>query len=394
MSLIIHKYIEGTNNEPLAGVAFKVTYGNGAAVGSGDGVFYTNAAGEIVIEGLEPGETITAREIKTVDGFVLDGAPKTVKITAGSQAPELVFWNAKAGELVIRKLDSVTKQPLAGVEFELTYAGGGYVDNANGHLSSNGLYTTDSHGEIHISGVTGTIVVKETRTIDGYTIDEATRTQTVTVYPMDMQTLTFYNAPKQTLTIQKYVDGTTVPIQGVAFLITDSSGAYVGPNNGEYVTDKNGQIVITDLIPGVTITARETKTANGYVLDTTPQSILIKQGVAQTLTFFNKVEGGLELIKVSESDATKRIPGVTFEIRRMDGGLVTTVPTGSTGRVHVNLDAGNYYAVEIEAAQGYKLDSTPHYFTVQDGKTTTLTVKNKPFSGILIHKTDSVTGKG
>ena len=64
-------------------------------------------------------------------------------------------------------MDSVTKQPLAGVEFELTYAGGGYVDNADGHLSSNGLYTTDAHGEIHISGVTGTIVVKETRTIDG-----------------------------------------------------------------------------------------------------------------------------------------------------------------------------------------------------------------------------------
>ena len=35
-----------------------------------------------------------------------------------------------------------------------------------------------------------------------------------------------------------------------------------------------------------------------------------------------------------------------------------------------------------------------YYFTVKDGKTTTLTVENKAFSGILIHKTDSVTGKG
>ena len=394
MTLTIHKYIEGTANEPLAGVAFKVTDSTGAAVGPGDGVFYTNAAGEIVIEGLEPGTSITAREIKTVEGFVLDGTPKTVKITAGSQAPELTFWNKRAGELVIRKLDSVTKQPLAGVEFELTYAGGGYVDNANGHLSSNGLYTTDANGEIRISGVTGTIVARETRTIPGYTIDEATRTQIVTVNPADTQTLTFYNSPQQTLTIQKYVDGTTDPIQGVAFLVTDSSGAVVGPNNGEYVTDKNGRIVITDLTPGVTITAKETRTASGYVLDTTPQSILIKQGAAQTLTFFNKAEGGLELIKVSESDTTQRIPGTTFEIRKMDGALVDTVTTDSTGRVHAALDAGDYYAVEIEAAQGFKLDSTPTYFTITDGKTTTLTVKNKPFSGILIHKTDSITGKG
>ena len=394
MTLTIHKYIEGTANEPLAGVAFKVVDGSGAPVGPGDGTFYTNAAGEIVITGLEPGTIITAHEIKTVEGFVLDGTPKSVQIKAGQGAPELTFWNKRAGELIIRKLDSVTKQPLAGVEFELTYAGGGYVDNANGHLSSNGLYTTDAHGEIHISGVTGTIVVKETRTISGYTIDPATQTQTVKVNSQDTQTLTFYNAPQQTLTIQKYVDGTTDPIQGVTFLVTDSSGAVVGPNNGEYITDRNGRIVLTDLTPGTTITAKETKTVSGYVLDTTPQSILIKSGIAQTLTFFNKSEGGLELIKVSEADPSQRIPGTTFEIRKMDGALVETVTTGSDGRVHVKLDAGHYYVLETEAAQGFKLDATHHDFTVQDGKTTTLTVKNKPFCGILIHKTDSVTGKG
>ena len=44
--------------------------------------------------------------------------------------------------------------------------------------------------------------------------------------------------------------------------------------------------------------------------------------------------------------------------------------------------------------EGFKLDSTPHYFTVANGKTTTLTVTNKAFSGILIRKIDSVTRKG
>ena len=393
-TLTIHKYIEGTINEPLAGVAFKVVDGSGTPVGPSNGVFYTDNKGEIVIEGLEPGTTITAQEVKTVDGFVLDGTPQSVKIKVGEGAPQLTFWNKRAGELIIRKLDKATGEPLAGVEFELTYAGGGYVDNANGHLSSNGLYTTDAHGEIHISGITGTIVVRETRTIPGYTIDPATQTQTVKVNPQDTQTLTFYNAPKQTLTIQKYVDGTTDPIQGVTFLITDSNGTVLGSSNGEFTTDRNGRIVLTDLTPGTTVTAKEVRTASGYVLDTTPQSILIRSGEAQTLTFFNKAEGGLELIKVSESDKSKRIPGVSFEIRKMDGGLIDTVTTDSNGRVHIDLDAGDYYAVETEAAKGFKLDSTPHYFTVTDGKTTTLTVTNKAFSGILIHKTDSVTSKG
>ena len=393
-TLTIHKYIEGTKNEPLAGVTFKLVDGSGTPVGPSDGTFVTDSKGEIVVEGLEPGTTITAQEVKTVDGFVLDGTPKSVKIKAGEGAPSLTFWNARAGELIIRKLDKATGEPLAGVEFELTYAGGGYVDNADGHLSSNGLYTTDAHGEIHISGVTGTIVVKETRTIDGYTIDPATQTQTVKVNPQDTQVLTFYNAPKQTLTIQKYVDGTTDPIQGVTFLVTDSSGQVLGPNNGEYITDRNGRIVIGDLTPGTTITAKETKTVGGYVLDTTPQSILIKSGTAQTLTFFNKAEGGLELIKVSASDKSQRIPNVTFEIREMDGGLVDTITTDSNGRVHLNLDAGDYYAVETEAGEGFKIDTTPHYFTIQDGKTTTLTVTNEAFSGIIIHKVNSVTKDG
>ncbi len=186
----------------------------GAVVGPNNGYYTTNKDGRIVIEGLEPGVIVTARETKTLEGYVLDAAPKSIKIKTG-EAQTLTFWNKKAGELVIRKLDKLTNQPLAGVEFQLTYAGGGYVDNANGHLSSNGLYTTDASGEIRISGITGTIVVKETKTIPGYTIDEASRTQTVTVNPADTQTLTFYNTPGTTLTIQKFVDGTTDPIQGV-----------------------------------------------------------------------------------------------------------------------------------------------------------------------------------
>src|SRR5699024_6909074 len=135
---------------------------------------------------LEPGTTITAREVKTLEGYVLDTAPKSIEIKSG-EVQTLRFYNSKQGTLVIRKLDSVTKEPLAGVEFELTYA--------DGHLSSLGLYTTDQNGEIRISGVTGTIVVKETKTISGYTIDPATQTQTVEVNPEDTQTLTFYNNP-------------------------------------------------------------------------------------------------------------------------------------------------------------------------------------------------------
>ena len=299
-TLVIHKYIEGTENEPLSGVAFKVVDGSGAAVGPDDGVYYTDKAGEIVLNGLEPGTTVVAREIKSVDGFVLDGTPQDILIKAGT-VQNLTFWNKRQGALIINKLDAVTKKPLEGVTFKITTATGEFVPDENGKISSNGLYYTDENGQIILKGVTGTLVVTEEKSISGYTIDENTRTQTVVVNPNDTQSLYFYNAPI----------------------------------------------------------------------------------------------GGLELVKVNAADKTQRIPNTTFEIRRVsDGGLVDTVTTGTDGRVYVPLASDSYYAVETEAGKGYQIDSTPIYFTVEDGKTTTKTVTNKAISGILIHKVNAITGEG
>ena len=193
-TLVIHKYIEGTENEPLSGVAFKVVDGSGAAVGPDDGVYYTDKAGEIVLNGLEPGTTVVAREIKSVDGFVLDGTPQDILIKAGT-VQNLTFWNKRQGALIINKLDAVTKKPLAGVTFKITTATGEFVPDENGKISSNGLYYTDKNGQIILKGVTGTLVVTEEKSIDGYAIDENTRTQTVVVNPDDTQSLYFYNAP-------------------------------------------------------------------------------------------------------------------------------------------------------------------------------------------------------
>ena len=396
-TLTIEKYLETeSGNVLLKGVTFLVTDSSGSVVGTSNGEFTTGEDGRIVIPNLEPGITVTAREIKVPDGVVLDSTPKSIEIKGGEGGQTLRFVNKATGYLVIKKLDKLTSKPLAGVEFKLSYASGEYVDDANGHLSSLGLYKTDANGEIRVP-VVGTVVVEETRTLPNYTIDPGTKRQVVTVNPADTQTLTVYNIPGVNLTIQKYIEGTkNEPLEGVTFLVTDSGGTPLGPNKGEYVTDRNGQILLTGLTPGTTVIAKEIKVpSEEFVLDGTPQSILIKEGTeGQQLTFYNKRVGGLELIKVSASDETKRIPGVTFEIRGMDGALIETVITGENGRVHVDLDAGDYYCVELKAAEGFKIDATPHYFTIRDNETTTLQVTNAPFSGIIIHKINSVTGDG
>jgi len=277
-SLLITKLSDDSKHEPLSGVEFLLTDSGGHYLGNDNGRFTTNAAGEILVDGLEPGMTVIAREVRAKTGYLLDDSPQHALIKNGETA-HLQFLNQPAGNLIIRKVSSgPNKEPLEGVEFKITYADGSFVPDANGELSSNGIYYTNKSGEIRISGVVGTVVATETKTIPGFTIDEATRTQTVVVNPNDTQTLTFYNKPTTTLILQKYISGTkNEPLAGVQFLVTDSSGAVVGPNNGYYTTDAAGQIVIEGLTDGMTVTAKEVKSVDGFVLDGTPQSIKIDQ---------------------------------------------------------------------------------------------------------------------
>ena len=395
-SLLITKVSDDEKHTPLSDVEFLLTDSSGNFIGTNNGRYVTNSAGEILVEGLIPGTTVVAREVRAKPGYLLDDSPKYALIRSG-ETVGLEFRNAPAGNLVIvKRSSSGTHEPLEGVEFCITYADGSYVPDENGQLSSNGLYYTDREGKITLSGVVGTIVATETASIPGYTIDEATRTQTVVVHPNDTQTLYFYNKPETTLVLEKFIKGTDrEPLAGVEFLVTDGAGTVIGPNNGVYTTGEDGRAVITGLTPGTTITARETQTAEGFVLDGSPQSILIKEGEVQTLTFWNAREGGVELVKVNAADKTERLSDAVFEIRKAsDDALVDTVTTGDTGSVFAPLAEGDYYALELESPSGFKLDSTRHYFTVKDGEVTQEVIENEAVSGILLHKVDSATGDG
>ena len=395
-SLLITKVSDDEKREPLSDVEFLLTDSSGNFIGTNNGRYVTNSAGEILVEGLIPGTTVVAREVRAKPGYLLDDSPQYALIRSG-ETVGLEFRNAPAGNLVIvKRSSSGTHEPLEGVEFKITYADGAYVPDENGQLSSNGLYYTDREGKITLSGVVGTIVATETASIPGYTIDEATRTQTVVVHPNDTQTLYVYNEPETTLVLEKFIKGTDrEPLAGVEFLVTDGAGTVIGPNNGVYTTGEDGRAVITGLTPGTTITARETRTAEGFVLDGSPQSILIKEGEVQTLTFWNAREGGVELVKVNAADKTERLSDAVFEIRKAsDDALVDTVTTGDTGTVFAPLAEGDYYALELESPSGFKLDSTRHYFTVKDGEVTQEVIENEAVSGILLHKVDSATGDG
>ena len=297
---VLVKKVSAADNTPLSDVEFLVTKSDGSVVGDANGKFVTDSTGTFLVEGVEPGTTLVIKETRAKPGYLLDDTPQTVQVKEG-QTVTVEFRNQPLGNLIIHKLSSKDKTPLEGVQFKITYADGSYLPDEGGKLSSNGLYWTNSEGQIILSGITGTVVVTEVESIPGYTIDPNTQSQTVVVNPDDTQQLYFYNAPV----------------------------------------------------------------------------------------------GGVEFTKVNEADKTETISGVTFEIRRVsDDALVDTVTTGKDGKVFLPLEADNYYAVETDCPDTFKLDPTPIYFTVKDGETTRKTVTNKAFSGILLHKIDAATRKG
>ena len=375
-SLLITKLSDDSKHEPLSGVEFQLTDSSGNYLGNDNGRFTTNAAGEILVDGLEPGMTVIAREVRAKTGYLLDDSPQHALIKSGETA-HLQFLNQPAGNLIIRKVSSgPNKEPLEGVELKITYADGSFVPDANGELSSNGIYYTNKSGEIRISGVVGTVVATETKTIPGYTIDEATRTQTVVVNPNDTQTLTFYNKPTTTLILQKYISGTkNEPLAGVQFLVTDSSGAVVGPNNGYYTTDSAGQIVIEGLTDGMTVTAKEVKSVDGFVLDGTPQSIKIDQSQSpQRMTFWNERQGALIINKLSSLDRKTPLEGVTFKITAATGEFVPDKNgkissnglyyTDKNGQIILKGITGTLVVTEEKSISGYTIDENTRTQTV------------------------------
>ena len=399
-ALVVYKQ-DSVTGAGISGCRFQLKYLGGEVSGSGGtviGNYVSSANGSFTATGLKKGYYI-CEELESDGAHVIDSAPQSFYISGEDQdIVTLYFSNAPKGAVLVKKVsDDDKKLPLSGVEFFVTTSDGAVVGD------NNGKFVTDSAGSFLVENVApGTsLVVKETRAKPGYLLDDVP--QTVQVKAGQTVTLEFRNKPLGNLVIEKWGrNGTkTVPLEGVKFEIKYADGLYVDDGGGTlsskgiYYSDSTGKITLSGVTG--TVIATELESVSGYTIDPDSQSqtVTINPNDTQTLRFYNNAVGGVEIIKVSSADKTKRIPNTTFEIRRVsDDALVDTVTTGKTGSVFVTLEDDSYYAVETESAEGFKLDNTPHYFTVKDGSCPPLTVTNAPLSGILLHKISTADGKG
>lgn len=376
--IIIEKR-DSKTNELLPGAEFRVTTAAGCEVGqngvigdtnlTSNGIFTTGADGKITITNVRPGNYVIT-EIKAPDGYLIDDPTRTITVTSGD-TQTIVFKDTKPGGLIIEKRDSVTKEPLAGATFKVTTSDGRFVAQDGGATSTNGLYTTDANGQIHIVDLDpDTYVVTEVTAPDGYLMDAPS--QTVKIEKNDTQTLTFYDTPLGGLTIVKVDSESGKRLEGAKIEVAKMNGEIVGT----YVTDKLGVIQLPDLDDGW-YQLTEIKAPKGYLLDSTPQKVEVKKGETKTFEFENTASASMLIHKI-DSVTRKGIQGVKFVVYDSSMTPIGEYESDDQGYVHLNktLEDGRYYVREIVAAEGYILDNKVKSFTVLAGDTAMIEWEN------------------
>lgn len=370
MGSLLIKKVSSADNSPISDVQFFVTESDGTVVGDGNGYFTTDSAGTILIEGIEPGTTLVVKETRAKEGFLLDDTPQTAQIKAG-QTVTLEFRNQPKGNLIVHKLSSTDKKPLEGVQFKITYADGSYLADENGHLSSNGLYWTNSEGQIVLSNVTGTLVVTEVQSIEGFTIDPDTQSQTVIVNPDDTQELWFYNDPVGGLELIKVNESkTSERIPDTTYEIRRMDDALVDT----ITTDRNGRAFLS--LEDGSYYAVEIEANPNFILDDTPHYFEVKDGQVTTLRLTNAARSGILIHKVDQNG--EGIYGVTFLLYDEDRNPIGEFTSDDDGWVYITADdlpdgantSGRFYLRELEAAEGYILDEEYKTVYVRPGRTT------------------------
>ena len=425
--LTIQKFEAGTT-DPIENVIFLVTDSTGMVLGTNNGAFTTDRNGRIVITGLEPGVTVTAKEIKAAPGFVLDSTPQSIRINSG-EAQTMTFYNNRKGSLVVRKVDSVTGETLPDAEFTITRIDGSYVDDHEGQTSTQGIYYTDRYGEIRLTGLDpDTYVIRETRAPEGYVFSGEERS--IQVNANDAQYVTFENVPLQTVVIQKYINGTTKPLPGVVFLVTDGAGNPIGSVDGKHMTDENGRIVLTGLTPGTTLLVREIRTIDGYALNGTPQVIVvgvdagsstasasvpilkslnttnsarvldassITTGTGNSLVFYDDPLSTLVVYKYIEGTRNEPLVGVAFEFTDGSGAAIGpgngVYYTDTEGKIVItDLEHGTVVNVrEVKTVEGFILDGTPKQVQIKSSEVHELVFWNSRRQSLTVQKYEAGT---
>ena len=378
-SILVSK-TDALTGKPLANARFKVTTGAGTAAGSSNGEFITNENGEFLVPNLKPGSYVVT-ELEAPQNYVLDTTPQTVDIGTDGKVYKLSFKNQPVSTLVILKMDSNSKKPLANAEFKVTTSKGDVVGKGNG------IFKTDETGTITIPNLQkGSYIVEEIKSPEGYLLEN--QSKTISMDYGKTYTLEFFNKPLASVIIKKFDSENKEPLSGAIFKISKKSGNVIG----EYTTDKNGMIQIDELQPGW-YTAVEVKSPDGYLLNDTIKDFEIKTGKTVTVEFPNQKLTSL-IIKKTDEKSGEPLSGAKFYVEKQNGEHVGEYTTDKDGTINIATLSPDWYVIrEKLSPDGYLLDETPKTVEVKTNVPTVVTFTNKKLTALQIKKVDEKSGE-
>ena len=365
--LIISKIDEDTG-KPLEGAVFRVAKRGGKEFTD----VTTNASGLAIVDGLDS-DWYQVAELRAPTGYVLENTHHDIEIIAGETAT-LVVKNSSKPDLTVSKIDSVTKEPMQGVVFEIAVKNG----------KSLGEFTTDAQGLITLHDVepNETYIITELRTLDGYLIDEPVKE--ITLGTNENVTVPFEDTPENPILIKKLDDVSGAPIEDTTFLVTKVNGEFVG----EYTTGKQGYATVAGIDPGWYV-VKEIRANPNYIPSSEAKTVQLKVGEPAVVEFYNRPKTGLQVIK-TDAVTGEPLKGVKFTVTELSGAVVGTYETDKDGIIYLDgLEEKWVRVTEIQPLPGYKPDPEPRLIELKSDKLNILEYENQPYPVLQITKIDA-----
>jgi len=317
-TLTIEK-VDSKTKEKLAKAVFSVEKleqpDKGMITGS---PFTTDENGKITLPNQKPG-SYKITEISAPPNYILDTEERIITLKEGEDFTAR-FENTKKPTLTVHKVDSITKDPLAGAEFLVSKAQNGSL---NGGVIEVGKYYSDANGKFVLECVdSGWYRILETHPASGYR-EEKNYYQDVFLQAGVDKEITFENTPKNAIIIRKVDSDTGEALPNIRFEVRYLSGATgtEGTVIGVYTTSENGTAVVAGLKPGVYSVA-ELKADSDHILDDTIQTVtLADDNAVVTVEFGNAPKGGL-LIKKMDAVTKEPLDNAIFMITDVKGNVV------------------------------------------------------------------------
>ena len=365
---VLIRKVDADSGNAVSGAVLKILNSS-----NGEVYRFTSTNDYVSVPGLTSG-TYKVVEESAPSGYVVNNEEKEFTINKDNPRVTVDFEDEK-NEITIEKRDASDRNMISGATLRLVRVS----DN-----STIDEWTTTTNGHVIRGLAPGNYKVIEIKAPPGYTLSSSEVTFTVTNNQTEPLTVTFYNSKNQ-VSIVKVDSETGARVSGATLQVTNSSGSVI-----DTFTTSGTPHVLSKLSPG-TYYVRETKTPDGYVLDSDPVSFTVNDNTTNLQVEFKNKKNEVRLGKV-DADTGEFVAGAELRLVNSSGDEIERFTSLSEAYVIRGLKSGTYYLEELKAPDGYIRNTSRVTVTIRDtDDVVTYKISNKK-TRVTITKVDSETG--